>query len=154
VFVSNFWKELFKLSGNKLRMSTAYHPQTDGKTEVLNRTLEQYLRSYVHHQPSLWGKFLSLAKWCYSTTCHSATDLTPFQVTYGKPPPSIPTYLASSSRSEVVDSLITSREELDAYLKKKLVKIQQQMKLSPDQHRRDVSYKIGDWVYVKLRPYR
>jgi hypothetical protein len=60
---------------------------------------------------------------------------------------------ASPLSKLLVGSLLTSHEELDAYLKKKLVKIQQQMKLSADQHRRYVSYKIGDWVYVKLRPY-
>lgn len=154
VFMSLFWKELFKLNGTKLRMSTAYHPQSDGQIEVLNRILEQYLRAYVHHKPSLWGKFLSLAEWCYNTSTHSGTGLTPFQVTFGKPPPNIPYYLTGSSIVEAVDSLLSSREDMMAFLKAKLLKAQQQMKKAADEHRRDVSYKVGDWVYVKLRPYR
>jgi len=48
VFVSCFWSDLFKLSGTLLHMSSAYQPQTDGQTEVTNRTIEQYLRAFVH----------------------------------------------------------------------------------------------------------
>lgn len=44
VFTGNFWKDLFKMSGVKLRMSTAFHPQTDGQSEVVNRTIAMYLR--------------------------------------------------------------------------------------------------------------
>lgn len=54
IFISSFWKELFKMSGTTLRLSTTYHPQADGQTKVMNRTLEQYLRSFVHHEPASW----------------------------------------------------------------------------------------------------
>ncbi|KAL5830967.1 hypothetical protein ACOSQ4_016321 [Xanthoceras sorbifolium] len=51
VFVSSFWKSLFQMQGTTLRMSSSYHPQTDGQTEVVNQTLEQYLRCFTHDQP-------------------------------------------------------------------------------------------------------
>jgi len=153
IFISHFWQQLFRLNGTKLQMSTTYHPQSDDQTEVLNRILEQYLRAFVHNNPSQWTKFLSLAEWCYNTATHSAIGISPYQATYGKPPPTIVHYLSGSSSVEAVDSLLSSREDLIAYLNRQLTKAQWSMKHFADIHRRVVSYKVGEWVYVKLRPY-
>lgn len=72
IFTSNFWKQLFQLAGTKLRLSTSYHPQTDGQTERLNQCLETYLRYFVHACPSKWINWLFLAKYWYNTSLHSA----------------------------------------------------------------------------------
>ena len=73
LFVSKFWQALFRLSGIKRRMSSAYHPQTDGQTEVAKRIIEQYLRAFVHRKPQSWGHFLLWAEWSYNTSIHSST---------------------------------------------------------------------------------
>lgn len=51
VFTSAFWQQLFKLSGTTLAMSTAYHPQSDGQTEAVNKCLELYLRCFTGQEP-------------------------------------------------------------------------------------------------------
>lgn len=83
LFFSRFWNELFELSGTKLILSSSYHPQTDGQTEVANQIVEQYLRAFVHRKPTSWGQFLLWAEWSYNTSCHSSTGLTLFEITFG-----------------------------------------------------------------------
>lgn len=86
VFLSHFWQEFFKLSGSKLQMSTTYHPQTDGQSEVVNRCLEQYLHSFTYHQPHKWSFFLPWVEFWYNTTYHASTSMTLFQAFYGRLP--------------------------------------------------------------------
>lgn len=76
IFISHFLWEFFKMSGTQLKMSSAYHPQTDGQSEVVNRCLEQYLRCFVHQQPRKWSCFLPWAEFWYNTAYHASTGMT------------------------------------------------------------------------------
>ena len=71
IFMSKFWQELFRLSGTKLFMSSAYHPQTDGQTETLNRVLQQYLSSYAMDRPQDWVSYLAWAEFAYNVSRRS-----------------------------------------------------------------------------------
>jgi len=61
IFTSLMWKELFKLAGTELAMSSAYHPQSDGQTERVNQCIEGYLRCFIHSCPGTWAQWLHLA---------------------------------------------------------------------------------------------
>jgi transposase InsO family protein len=77
---------LFQLAGTELRLSTAYHPQTNAQTEWLNQCLETYLRYFVHARPTKWKQWLSLAEFWYNSSFHSTLGKTPFEVLYGYSP--------------------------------------------------------------------
>ncbi|PNX94328.1 Ty3/gypsy retrotransposon protein, partial [Trifolium pratense] len=154
IFLSQFWQELFKLSGTKLRMSTAYHPQSDGQTEIVNKVLQQYLRCFVHDKPNQWEQFLHWAEWHYNTAIHTSTGLSPFQIVYGRPPPALADYIPGSSSIQAIDATLIDRDMMLQNLKNKLQKAQAIMKEQADQHRIPHKFKVGDLVFVKLRPYR
>ena len=154
IFLSKFWRELFRLSGTRLRLSTAYYPQSDGQTKVMNRVLEQYLRCFVHSQPTAWFRYLALAEWNYNTSLHSSSGLTPFEIIYGKPPPTVLDYVAGTTNNEAAQSLLESRHALHSKLQQRLKKAQETMKHYADAKRDGVSFEVGQWVYVKLRPGR
>ncbi|KAF1316914.1 reverse transcriptase, partial [Globisporangium splendens] len=78
-FTAAFWQELFRLLGTQLKMSTADHPQTDGQTERVNRTLEDILRSYAHSFTH-WKECLPLAEFAINNSVHASTRQTPFYV--------------------------------------------------------------------------
>lgn len=62
IFLSKFWQELFKRQGTDLKISTAYHPQLDGQTELINRTIETYLRCFCAEHPRSWAELVPWAK--------------------------------------------------------------------------------------------
>ena len=72
IFTSLFWKELFAIADVQLQMSSAYHPQSDGKTEHLNQTMETFLWCFVNAYPTKWFQWLPLAELWYNTCDHSA----------------------------------------------------------------------------------
>ncbi|GAU45589.1 hypothetical protein TSUD_273890 [Trifolium subterraneum] len=76
-------EELFKLQGTKLRMSTTYHPETDGQTEVVNRCLETYLRCFITDQPKTWYNWIFWSEYWFNTSYHAATGQTPYAIMIG-----------------------------------------------------------------------
>jgi len=83
---SRFWQSLMNQLGTKSKLSTAYHPQTDGQTERLNQTLEQYLRFYVNYQQDNWVTLLPVAQFAYNSAETNTTKLSPFYANYGFQP--------------------------------------------------------------------
>ena len=134
-FISLFWTELFKLQGTNLAMSTAYHPQSDGQIEVVNRSLEQYLGAFTCDRPHQWAEWLPLAEFWFNTNFHTSLKLTPFEALYGFPPPKLQAYILGTTRVDVLDSLLSQRQEVLATLKGHLLAAQEKMKLQAEKHR-------------------
>lgn len=145
IFTSAFWQGLFHLQGTTLNLSTSYHPQTDGQTEVVNRCLETYLRCMTGDKPKSWVQWLPLAEWWFNTTYHTSTHLTPYQVVYGRVPPSYIHYIPSSSHIAALDQWGSDREATLRILKEHLHHAQNRMKQQADKHRseREFEWEIG-----------
>jgi hypothetical protein len=153
-FTSVFWKELFRLQGTNFNFSSSYHPQTDGQTEVVNRTLEMYLRCFTSSRPKEWARWIPWAQFCYNSSVHSSTKKTPFEVVYGRKPPTLLSYVAGTAKTEAVDKELLTRDEILKELRQNIQQAQVRMKQNADKHHRDVEFAVGDWVYLRLQPYR
>ena len=135
-------------------MSTSYHPQTDGQTEVVNRCLETFLRCMVGEKPKEWVLWLPLAEWWYNSNWHSAIGTTPYEAVYGQPPSLHVPYIMGDSKVEAVDGSLRAWEECIKKQQFHLTRAQNRMKSQADKHRSDVEFQVGDLVYVRLQPYR
>ncbi|KAK7286582.1 hypothetical protein RJT34_21675 [Clitoria ternatea] len=153
-FISHFWQELFRLQGTQLKMSTAYHPETDGQTEVLNRTLETYLRCFSSEQPKVWAEFIPWAEYWYNTSFQASAQSTPFEIVYGRPPPSLTRFILGETLVEAVAQDLKNRDEAIIQLRFHLKRAQDQMTHYANAHRKFMEFQPGDYVYLKIRPHR
>jgi hypothetical protein len=83
-FTSNFWKGMFKGFRTNLNFSTAYHPESNGHTERVNRVIEYMLRMYVMDKPSRWEDYLHLVEFAYNNGYHTTLKMSPFESLYGR----------------------------------------------------------------------
>ena len=81
-FVNRVIQELFRLTGTEHRISSAYHPQTNGLTERFNQTLQTALLKVVNDAQNNWDERLPSVLFAYRTSVQKATGMTPFELMY------------------------------------------------------------------------
>jgi hypothetical protein len=153
IFNSQLWQELFNRAGVTLKMSSAYHPQTDGQTERANQCLETFLRCFVHACPKQWFQWLHLAGFWYNTSWHSALGSSPFQVLYGHAPRMFGIAAADAFPVKDMSDWLLDRDLMQSLIRQHLVRAQDRMKRQADKHRSERQFAVGDMVFLKLQPY-
>jgi hypothetical protein len=83
-FTSKFWKELFKGFRMNLNFNTTYHPELDGKIEIVNQVIEDILRMYVMDKPSKWEDYLHLVEFAYNNGYQASLKMSSFETLYGR----------------------------------------------------------------------
>ena len=73
VFMSKFWSSLCYFLSIKRKLSTAFHPKTDGQTEWQNSTMEAYLRAFVNYKQNNWARLLPMVEFAYNNAKHAST---------------------------------------------------------------------------------
>ncbi|CAM8999772.1 unnamed protein product [Rhodiola kirilowii] len=154
LFMSRFWKEFFKLHKTNLATSSAYHPQMDGQTEIVNRALEDYLRCFVSENQSDWVDHLPWAEYSHNTAVHASIGITPFEAVYGRTPPDLLDHVQGATPLHTVDTLLDKRTTLLRQLRTNMERAQNRMRQQANSHRKDKEFMVGDWVYVRIQPYR
>ena len=155
-FTSKFWSTLFELLGTELRLSTAYHPQSDGQSEVTIRTLENFLRPYVEGHPTDWVQLLPLAEFAANNAVNMSTGFSPFYLNGGIHPELPGTLMASSSQTpnEAVNQMVNRMKVALEQAQTNLKVAQERMKGQVDKHRRPEQFQVGDEVVLSTRHLR
>jgi len=151
VLTSKFWRELMRLVGTKLHMTTTFHPQLDGQSEAANHVIIMYLRCLTGDRPRQWLQWLPWAEFVFNTAYQTSLRDTPFRVVYGRDPPSIRSYEPGDMRVAAVAKSMEEREEFLADIRYRLEQAQAVQKLHYDKAHRQVSYQVGDWALLRLR---
>ncbi|MCO5563944.1 hypothetical protein L7F22_017596 [Adiantum nelumboides] len=147
---SLFWQGLATNVGTKLNFSSAYHPQTDGQSEIVNSTILDLLKSYVNEvgQQTQWEKYLPLVEYAYNNTVHTSTGKTPFEIVEGIP--NVPLILRTKEQIFAADEYVRDVREAFAKVKEALQRAQVKQKEAADKHRRHLDLKEDDWVLLKF----
>lgn len=117
--------------------------QTD-RTEVVNGTMEMYLRCFTGSQPKEWMKWLPWAEYCYNSNWHSSIKKTPFEVVYGRSPPSLLTYVPRTTKVDTVEQELTKEDQIVKDLRINLKEAQSRMKKIYDAHHREREFAEED----------
>ncbi|EED18391.1 retrotransposon polyprotein, putative [Talaromyces stipitatus ATCC 10500] len=151
-FASKLWKSMMDLMGGEQRLSTAFHPQTNGQTERTNQTLIQYLRHYVNHHQDNWAELLSMAQLAYNSAKHSTTGVSPFFANYGREPRLMGQPKFKESVNATAEEKVQQMKALYFYLHTEIIN---QNKLTTgyynEKHQKGPDFKKGEKVYLSRK---
>ncbi|KAM7289119.1 DDE-type integrase/transposase/recombinase [Ixodes scapularis] len=156
-FMAQLTQEILRLSHTSHRRTTAYHPQTNGLTERLNKTIADMISMYVDVEHKTWDEVLPYVTFAYNTAVQETTGVTPFQLVHGR---KVTTMLdAMLPHEPAVDGsddaqVVAQRAEEVRQLAR--LRIQAQQRVDAGRYnlrRRDVHFQPGDrvWVWTPIR---
>jgi hypothetical protein len=140
-------RDLCKRLGIQLKLSTAFHPQTDGQTERMNRDLQQYLRLFTAEKQDEWVDWLPLAQFFYNTKKQASTQKSPFEVTRSDVPQM--GFEQRITKAPAAENFTSIMQNTLAQTKANLAKAQDGMRAQADKHRSIApKYQIGNKVWL------
>jgi len=150
-FTVGMMKELNEMLGIKSKLSTAFHPQTDGQTERVNQELEQYLRMFIDHRQEQWPEWLGTAEFTYNNKVHSSTRTSPFKANY-RQDPRMGFEGRKKGKYAGAEKFVEKMKEIQEEAKAVLGKAQEDMRKYANRKRSDIEeYKVGDLVMLSTK---
>lgn len=155
-FVNAFWKSICSELNINQRISTAYHPETDGSTERANQEVETYLRTFIAFEQDDWIKWIPLAQIAINNKPASSTQISPFFMSHGYEACSITTLTQNTNpigtpadRGKLV---VRKLKDAHEFAQTAMAIAQQNQEKYANQHRQEsISYKVGDKVWLNLK---
>jgi hypothetical protein len=158
-FVSAFWDELTKQLKINARLSTAFHPETDGQTEIMNSKVEQYLRAYVNYLQDDWNSMLAMVEFTGNNMVSETTQVSPFFANSGQHPrmgfePPTTTARPAYQRAQALaaNNFVQKMSDLQDFLREEMSWAQAIYENNANQTRSPApAYQVGDLVMVDAR---
>ncbi|GKA17778.1 putative reverse transcriptase domain-containing protein [Tanacetum coccineum] len=145
-FASNFWRSFQNALGTNFDMSTAYHPQTDRKSERTIQTLKDMLRACVNH--------LSLVEFSYNNSYHASIKAAPFEALYGRKCRSPVCWTEVGEAQILSPELIQETTEKIIQIKQRMQAARDRQKSYADLKRKPMEFQVGDKVMLKVSPWK
>lgn len=160
-FTSDVWSHLCQMLRIDAKLSTAYHPQTDGQTERPNAIMEHYLRAFVNYMQDDWSKWIPGAEFAANNTPSATTLASPFLANSGQnprlgfePPEPLPADLTAQSRRRLIDveNFTKKMEDLTTHLREEMLIAQAIYESNANRSRRPCPrYFVGDQVWLSAK---
>ena len=152
LFTSKFWSSLCYFFGVKQRLSTAFHPQTDGQTKRQNSTMEAYLRAFVNFEQNDWARLLLMAEFAYNNAKNASTGHKPFELNYGfRPRMSYEEDVNPRSQFKSADELSAELRELRIVYRENLHHAQELQNRAYDKGVKPWNYAPGEKVWLNSK---